>query len=41
MNAAETDVDLGGVTVRTWTYTGTVPAKEIRLSKGQASARRR
>jgi FtsP/CotA-like multicopper oxidase with cupredoxin domain len=34
-NAAETDVDLGGVTVRTWTYTGTVPTKEIRLRKGQ------
>jgi FtsP/CotA-like multicopper oxidase with cupredoxin domain len=35
MHAAESDVDLGGVTVRTWTYTGTVPAKEIRLRKGQ------
>ena len=35
MNAAETEVDLGGVSVRTWTYTGTVPAKEIRLRKGQ------
>jgi FtsP/CotA-like multicopper oxidase with cupredoxin domain len=34
-NAAETDVDLGGVSVRTWTYTGTVPATEIRLRKGQ------
>ena len=34
MNPAETDVDLGGVRVRTWTYTGTVPAKEIRLAKG-------
>lgn len=34
MNAAESDVDLGGVVVRTWTYTGTVPAKEIRLSRG-------
>jgi multicopper oxidase len=34
MTPAETDVDLGGVTVRTWTYTGTVPAKEIRLKKG-------
>lgn len=33
--AAETDVDLGGVPVRTWTYTGTVPAKEIRIRKGQ------
>lgn len=35
-NAAETDVDLGGVAVRTWTYTGTLPAKEIRLRKGHA-----
>jgi multicopper oxidase len=35
LNAAESEVDLGGVTVKTWTYTGTVPAKEIRLHKGQ------
>jgi FtsP/CotA-like multicopper oxidase with cupredoxin domain len=35
MRAAETDVDLGGVSVRTWTYTGTVPAKEIRLHRGE------
>ncbi len=35
LNAAETEVDLGGVSVRTWTYTGTVPAREIRLRKGQ------
>jgi FtsP/CotA-like multicopper oxidase with cupredoxin domain len=35
LNAAETEVDLGGLSVRTWTYTGTVPAKEIRLRKGQ------
>jgi FtsP/CotA-like multicopper oxidase with cupredoxin domain len=35
LNATETEVDLGGVSVRTWTYTGTVPAKEIRLRKGQ------
>ncbi|MDY6996476.1 MAG: multicopper oxidase family protein [Actinomycetota bacterium] len=35
MRAAETEVDLGGVPVRTWTYTGTVPATEIRLRKGQ------
>ena len=34
MNPSETDVDLGGVKVRTWTFTGTVPAKEIRLTKG-------
>jgi multicopper oxidase len=33
MNPGVTDVDLGGVTVRTWTYTGTVPAKEIRVTK--------
>jgi FtsP/CotA-like multicopper oxidase with cupredoxin domain len=35
MNAAETDVDLGGLGVRTWTYTGSVPATEIRLRRGQ------
>jgi multicopper oxidase len=35
MNPAETDIDLGGVTVRTWAYDGRVPAKEIRLPKGQ------
>lgn len=34
-DAAESTVDLGGVTVRTWTYTETVPATEIRLRKGQ------
>jgi multicopper oxidase len=34
MTARQTDVDLGGVAVRTWTYTGTVPATEIRLRKG-------
>jgi len=28
---SETDVDLGGVTVRTWAYNGRVPAREIRL----------
>jgi FtsP/CotA-like multicopper oxidase with cupredoxin domain len=33
LNPRETDVDLGGVSVRTWTYTGTVPAKELRLQK--------
>jgi FtsP/CotA-like multicopper oxidase with cupredoxin domain len=36
MTARETDVDLGGVVVRTWTYTGTVPATEIRLKKTQS-----
>ncbi len=35
MRAAETEVDLGGVVVPTWTYTGTVPATEVRLRKGQ------
>jgi FtsP/CotA-like multicopper oxidase with cupredoxin domain len=35
MNARATTVDLGGLTVDTWTYTGTVPAKEIRLQKAQ------
>jgi multicopper oxidase len=35
LNPAETEVDLGGVSVRTWTYTGEVPAKEIRVRKGQ------
>jgi FtsP/CotA-like multicopper oxidase with cupredoxin domain len=39
MTARETDVDLGGVVVPTWTYTGTVPASEIRLQKaGQLRA---
>ena len=32
--AGETDIDLGGVTVRTWAYGNQVPAKEIRLKKG-------
>lgn len=36
MTARETDVDLGGIVVRTWTYTGTVPATEIRLRKAQS-----
>ena len=31
MTPSETDVDLGGVTVRTWAYNGRVPAREIRL----------
>mgnify|MGYP003707363567 CR=1 FL=1 len=35
MRAAESEVDLGGLAVRTWTYTGTVPATEIRLRRGQ------
>jgi FtsP/CotA-like multicopper oxidase with cupredoxin domain len=32
--AAETDIDLGGVKVRTWAYGDQVPAREIRLKKG-------
>ena len=35
LNAAETEIDLGGVSVRTWTYGGQLPGKEIRLRKGQ------
>jgi FtsP/CotA-like multicopper oxidase with cupredoxin domain len=35
LNPGEADVDLGGVRVRTWAYNGQVPAKEIRLKKGQ------
>ncbi|MFV9634032.1 multicopper oxidase family protein [Mycobacterium neumannii] len=31
---AEVDVDLGGVTVRTWAYGGRVPGPEIRIRKG-------
>jgi FtsP/CotA-like multicopper oxidase with cupredoxin domain len=33
--AGETDIDLGGVTVRTWAWGAQVPGKEIRLRKGQ------
>lgn len=32
---AETEIDLGGVKVRTWAYDGQVPGKEIRLRKGE------
>ncbi len=35
MTPSEADIDLGGVPVRTWAYNGLVPAKEIRLRKGQ------
>ena len=36
MTATESDVDLGaGVVVRTWTWDGQVPAREIRLTRGQ------
>ena len=31
----ETDIDLGGVSVRTWAYRNQVPGPEIRLRKGQ------
>ncbi|WP_101948651.1 multicopper oxidase family protein [Mycobacterium sp. 3519A] len=34
MAARETDIDLGGVRVHTWTYGDQVPAREIRLKKG-------
>jgi FtsP/CotA-like multicopper oxidase with cupredoxin domain len=33
--AGETDIDLGGVKVHTWAYGNQVPAREIRLKKGQ------
>jgi FtsP/CotA-like multicopper oxidase with cupredoxin domain len=36
MNARVADVDLGGVTVQTWTYTGTVPATEIRIKRSRS-----
>ena len=32
---AETDVDLGGITVRTWAFTDRLPGNEIRIRKGQ------
>jgi FtsP/CotA-like multicopper oxidase with cupredoxin domain len=34
LDAIEGPVDLGGVTVRTWSYRGQVPGPEIRVSKG-------
>ena len=33
--AGETDIDLGGVKVHTWAYGNQVPAREIRLKKGE------
>jgi FtsP/CotA-like multicopper oxidase with cupredoxin domain len=33
--AGETDIDLGGVKVRTWAYGNKVPGQQIRLRKGQ------
>ena len=36
MTAAQTDIDLGaGIVVSTWAWNGQVPAREIRLSRGQ------
>lgn len=35
LNPSATDIDLGGVNVQTWAYGGQVPAKEIRLRKGE------
>lgn len=35
LTAQEGDIDLGGVTVRTWTWGNQLPGKEIRLRKGQ------
>lgn len=32
---AETDIDLGGVSVRTWAYNGRLPGNEIRIRKGE------
>ena len=32
---AETLIDLGGVSVRTWAYDGQVPGREIRIRKGE------
>jgi len=32
---AETDIDLGGVSVRTWAYNGKLPGNEIRIRKGE------
>lgn len=36
MIPSETSIDLGGVAVRIWAFDGSVPAKEIRLRRGQA-----
>lgn len=35
LDAAESEVDLGGVRVRTWAWGAQVPGKEIRIGKGQ------
>jgi len=34
LNAVVADVDLGGITVRTWTYGGELPGPEIRMKRG-------
>ncbi|MFF5992379.1 MULTISPECIES: multicopper oxidase family protein [Prauserella] len=34
LEASVNDVDLGGVAVRTWTYGGDLPGKEIRIKRG-------
>lgn len=35
MAAGETEIDLNGATLRTWAYGNQVPAREIRLRKGE------
>ncbi|MEC3954639.1 multicopper oxidase family protein [Nocardia sp. CDC153] len=35
LRAEPTTVDLGGVQVRTWTFGGSLPGREIRLAKGE------
>ncbi len=35
VEAAETEIDLGGVVVRTWAWGGRVPGSEIRIRRGQ------
>lgn len=35
---AETEIDLGGVIVRTWAYNGGVPGPEIRIRKGSTDS---
>ncbi|WP_099022590.1 multicopper oxidase family protein [Mycolicibacterium palauense] len=35
INAVQSEIDLGGVVVQTWTWGDQVPAQEIRLKKGQ------
>ncbi|NKQ52880.1 multicopper oxidase family protein [Amycolatopsis sp. K13G38] len=35
LNATVGEVDLGGTTVRTWTFDGRLPGKEIRLKRGE------